>query len=96
MKLVVSTCSLAVTVLAFATKCDEESGGDSDLDAGVVVATECGGLAPEVVVGVGGRRDDQRSGVEVADGGVTFRTPMDGQPPGSPPPPPVMPSIPCR
>ena len=58
---------------AFATKCDEESGGDSDLDvaadAGVFVVVVCGGLVPEPV-GVGGRRD-QRSGVDIADGGVT-------------------------
>ena len=59
---------------AFATKCDEESGGDSDLDvaadAGVfIVVAVCDGLVPDPV-GVGGRRDHRR-GFDVADGGVT-------------------------
>ena len=60
--------------MALATKCDEESGGESDLEAAAaeVVVVLSGGLVPEAVdiCDVGGRRD-HRSGVDDADGGVT-------------------------
>ena len=57
---------------AFATKCDEESGGESDLEAAEVVVLS-GGLVPAAVetCDVGGRRDHRGGGVDVADGGVT-------------------------
>ena len=56
-------------MLALATKCDEESGGESDLEATAAeVVVLSGGLAPEAI-DVGGRRD-HRGGV--ADGGVTW------------------------
>ena len=68
------TCSLAA-VLALATKCDEESGGESDLEAAAAaeVVVLNGGLVPEAAdaCDVGGRRD-HRGGVDVTDGGVNW------------------------
>ena len=58
--------------MTLATKCDEESGGDSDLEAAAVadvVVVLSGGLAP-AVFDVGGLRD-HRGGVDGLDGGVT-------------------------
>ena len=59
-----------------ATKCDEESGGESDLEAAAAaeVVVLSGGLVPAAAetCDVGGRRDHRGGGVDVADGGVNW------------------------